>query len=181
MKIKTTHIIIAVLAVALALFVHNSREDVKIVEEMRSVDTCYIYKTDTVVEYVPKIIKTIITDTVFIETTDGSIVYAPVVQKYFSKKNSYDLWISGVEPLSVDSIKVFNKTSQKIITNEVVRNISVNERKLFIGGGINAFNGVLTPYAVVSFQNKKEWLYGFNLGVYNGNLFYGGSISCRIK
>lgn len=181
MKFRISHIIIAVLTVLCLSLIISSNDCQKVVDEVHTVDTCYIYKTDTIIEYIPKTVVKTIKDTVFIKAADGSLVAAPIVQKYFSNTNVYDLWVSGVEPFYVDSIKVYNKTSQKIITNEVERNIVTKERKFFVGGGISTFNGTLTPYMVVSFQNKKEWLYGLNLGIYDNNLFYGGSISFRIK
>ena len=62
----------------------------------------------------------VVKDTVYIrDSITGYDLYLPIIQKHFSEKNRYDLWVSGVEPLNVDRIDVYNQVKYETITNTI--------------------------------------------------------------
>lgn len=155
------------LAVAVfALFVvknvtPDKREDA-IEEEQR--DTVIIYRIDTIVEYKIEYKEKKVLDTVFVEK-EGTSIALPIVQKFYQNKGVYDLWISGVEPLNVDSFKCYKQVEYAYITNNVVK----ERYKLYVGGGLFSFRDTFTPYVGVSIAEPKKWLISANFGL-NGYL-----------
>lgn len=180
MKINFHNNIILLLSVlaVLSFLLLNKCDRVEVVEKC-TVDTLVIVKVDTI--RVPKYIEKRIIDTIYIETKNKDNLALEVVQKYYASKNLYDIWVSGVEPLSLDSVNIYSKTEYRTITKELVREIYPKEWRVYVGGGFNAFSRTLTPELSISLATPKKWLITANLGIYEGSLFYGGSISCKIK
>lgn len=123
-------------------------------------DTVFMYKTDTIIEYKTRYVEKRTVDTVFVEV-NNTILPLPIVQKYFHKKNVYDLWVSGVEPLSLDSLIVYKQTEYATITKiEESRGV-----KLYAGGGLFSFRETITPYVGVSSSFEEKWLISANFGL----------------
>ena len=135
-------------------------------------DTVVVFKTDTIVEYVVKYKEKKTTDTVWIEK-EGAAIALPVVQKFYQNKGIYDLWISGVEPLNVDSVNWYKQTEYINVTN-VVENYSY---KLYAGGGLFSFRETLTPYASISLSTPTKWLISANFGL---NGYFGVSVKYKL-
>ena len=135
-------------------------------------DTVVVFKIDTVVEYVVKYKEKKTIDTVWVEK-EGVNVSLPVVQKFYQNKGIYDLWISGVEPLKIDSISWYKQTGYVNITN-VVEDTSY---KVYAGGGLFSFRETLTPYASISLSTPTKWLISANFGL---NGFFGVSVKYKL-
>lgn len=135
-------------------------------------DTVVVFKTDTIIEYVVKYKEKKTVDTVWVEK-EGVNVSLPVIQKFYQNKGVYDLWISGVEPLNVDSVNWYKQTEYINITN-IVENDSY---KLYAGGGLFSFRETLTPYASISLSTPTKWLISANFGL---NGYFGVSVKYKL-
>lgn len=135
-------------------------------------DTVVVFQIDTVVEYVVKYKEKKTTDTVWIEK-EGVDFALPVVQKFYQRKGFYDIWISGVEPLTIDSINWYKHTEHVNITN-VVEN---SRYEFYAGGGLFSFRETLTPYASISLSTPTKWLISANFGL---NGYFGVSVKYKL-
>lgn len=145
-------------------------------------DTIFITKVDTIVEYKTRYIQKRTVDTLYMETMGDSLISLPVVQKHYNKESVYDLWVSGVEPLSLDSAKVYTKTEYQTVTNTITNTIEDNKPHLYVSGGFNAFSGTLRPNVNISLSANKKWLYGLEIGLDKDyNTYYGVKVGCKIK
>lgn len=193
MKIKT-HIlyIITIIVLVLLLFRPFAKSD-KVKELGDSTTDTLSFKSDTnIVEvtdtlkqdndsvkivYVEKIVK----DTIFVKDTITREVYPmQVVQKYFSEPNRYDLWISGVEPLSVDRIYTYNHIEYGTITNTITKVIYPKRNEFYLGGGFCSFLDTFTPIVNASLKTKRNTLISLNLGYNKGNPLVMGTYSWKI-
>lgn len=134
-------------------------------EEPLKPDTVFVYKYDTirVKDFVIKEKKVV--DTVLIKTDDNNEISLPIIQKMFNSPNLYDIWVSGVEPLNLDSANIYTKTEYKTITNYVETPIYIDKFKVYLGGGIQAYSGTLAPCMGVSLHTKNKWLIEANFGL----------------
>ena len=123
--------------------------------------------------YKEKIVK----DTIYVQDTIwGYDLYLPIVQKHFSEKGRYDLWISGVEPLNVDRIDVYKEVEYNTVTNTVTKTqyIYPKHNEFYLGGGFCSFLGTFTPVVNASLKTKKDALISLNYGRNkDGNLIMG--------
>lgn len=173
--------LITVLAVCLYIQCEDDRKSVYCVEEEVTADTVVIFRTDTIKEYVFKEVEKKTIDTVYIETENKPFLALPVVSKHFAKEKLYDLWISGVEPLKMDSFKLYPQSRQEtiVITNKSL--LKPKTTNLFANVGIISFNGVLSPRVGISIETKKERLYGLEIGSYDGKMFCGVNVGFKIN
>ena len=153
---------------------------VEVVEKC-TVDTIVFHKVDTIREYYPKYITKRVVDTVYIETKGKDVLPLNVVQKHYSRSNSYDVWISGIEPLTLDSVNVYSRTEYKTINKEVVKEIRPLEWDIYLGSGFKSISRTFVPEVSISLATPKKWLITANLSVYNGDMLYGGSVSYKLK
>lgn len=135
-----------------------------------SVDTVVCYKTDTVFEYKIKYKEIRVKDTIYLDKEKEPFLL--LVQKQFSSFGKYDIWVSGIEPLSVDSVRVYQKTEYSYITqtNTVYDNKGFD---IFLVGGFSRFDGLYSPNIGVYTSANRKWLYGAEIGVI-GDSWYGG-------
>lgn len=136
--------------------------------EIRYVDTIIIVHdtiriTDTI--YKDKII----TDTIEIETNGEPIISLPVVQKHFGKENCYDIWISGLEPLKIDSMMIYPKKEvslQTIYQDKVVYKDKESQKiEFYLGGGFYSISGTFIPKIGISTKIGQKWLISADLGL----------------
>lgn len=142
-----------------------------------SADTLYLTKIDTLLIKDTVYITNRVVDTLYITTPNNETISLPIIQKHFSQPNLYDLWISGVEPLSLDSGKIYAKTEYKAITNYVDKVIYQEKCKLYVGGGLFSFRETITPYVSVSLSTPQKWLISSNFGL---NGYFGVSVKYSI-
>mgnify|MGYP006991640963 CR=1 FL=1 len=188
MRIKTHILYIVTIIVLILLLVEPTAKSDRVdgvsdskVDTLSFINTIVIRDTiiDTLVIYKDKIVK----DTVRISDTNlGFDVYLPVVQKHYSEKERYDLWISGVEPLNLDRIDIYKEVEYKTITNTVTKTQYVypKNNELYLGGGFYSFLDTFTPVVNVSLKTKKNALISLNLGRYKGDNLVVGTYSWKL-
>lgn len=144
-------------------------------------DTVIIFRTDTIVEYSVKYKDRKVTDTVYIETENKPFLALPIVSKHFAKENLYDAWVSGVEPIKMDSIKVYPKNEYTVITENKTTLLNQKQTDVFANVGLSHFNGTFIPKVGVSIKTKKETLYGFEIGSYGDDMYIGVNVGFKIN
>lgn len=145
-------------------------------------DTLISVRVDTIIEYRTMYVEREVIDTLYVETGGASIYPLPIVQKHFSKEGVYDLWVSGVEPLNVDSSKVYSRVETNTVYKTITTTIDDNKHKLYVAAGLNAFSGFLKPNVGVLLSKDNNWLYGLEIGLdANDKVYYGGKIIYKIK
>lgn len=185
MKIKFHIIYILTIVVLVALLFRPSAKSDRVGELGSSVADTLSFISDTTknsvidtlsqkgdsvqIKYITKVVK----DTVYIrDSITGYDLYLPIVQKHFSEKNRYDLWISGVEPLNVDGIDIYNQVKYETITNTVTRTEYVYQPKrneFYFGGGFCSFLDTNLPIVGVSLKTKNSTLISLDYGHYKGD------------
>lgn len=183
MKLKSHFIYITICFVLVVALLYSLNGSNVIVEQTTkcTTDTFFIFKTDTLIEYRPLWKERTIVDTFYIENKSDSLIALPIAQKRYHKQKSYDLWISGIEPLSMDSIKIYEKTEYKTITNTITNTIVENKPRIYVLCGLNAVSGTFMPNMNISLATKKKWLYSLEIGLNeNNSIYYGGKIGYRI-
>ena len=194
MKIKTHILYIITIIVLVVLLVKPFAKSDKVGDFDNSIadtlsfnsDTTTFSKVDTLkqdsdrvrIVYIEKIVK----DTIYVkDTTTNKSFPLQVVQKYFSEPNKYDLWISGVEPLNVDRICIYNQIEYKTITNTIREAIYPPKRnEFYLGGGFYSFLDTFTPIVNASLKTKKNTLISLNFGHYKGDPLVMGTYSWKI-
>lgn len=148
-------------------------------------DTLIFYKIDTLfqvdtlvkIEYKERIIK----DTIKVKDTITNSEYTmPLVQKYFSEPNKYDLWISGIEPLNVDRINVYNQVEYRTITNTITQAIYPRRNEFYLGGGFCSFLRTFNPMVGVAMKTKKNVLISLDFGYYEGDALLLGTAKFKL-
>lgn len=188
MKIKFHIIYIFTIIVLVALLFRPSAKSDRVGELGNSVADTLSFISDTTknsiidtlsqkgdsvqIKYITKVVK----DTVYIrDSITGYDLYLPIIQKHFSEKNRYDLWISGVEPLNIDRIDVYNQVKYETITNTITRTEYVYQPKrneLYFGGGFCSFLDTNLPIVGVSLKTKNSMLISLDYGHYKDNNLY---------
>ena len=135
-----------------------------------SVDTVFDYKIDTIVEYKIAYKEKIVKDTIYLDAEKEPFLL--LVQKQFSSFGKYDIWVSGVEPLTVDSAHVYPRTEYRYITQTKTIHDN-NGVDVFLMGGFNRFNGLYSPKVSVCTSVNRKWLYEAEIGLI-GDSWYGG-------
>ena len=188
MRIKTHILYIVTIIVLILLLVEPTAKSDRVdgvsdskVDTLSFINTIVIRDTiiDTLVIYKDKIVK----DTVMIhDTVTGIDVYLPVVQKHYSEKERYDLWISGVEPLNLDRIDIYKEVEYKTITNTVTKTQYVypKNNELYLGGGFYSFLDTFTPVVNASLKTKKDALISLNFSRYKGDNIIVGTYSWKL-
>lgn len=172
-------LLMCVLAVGIGVFFSTDRKAETICHT--TTDTLFVYKTDTIIEYRTKYKTKHTIDTLYVETQNKPILSLPVEQKHFAKANYYDLWISGVEPLKMDSIKLYQQTEYITITNDVVKEIFPKRTEYYVFGGLNAIDGTFVPKIGISIKTKENWLISPEIGLYDNKAYYGLTIGKKFK
>lgn len=172
-----SYILVFVIGVIITFFLQGKEEIIKVVETQKT-DTLFIHKTDTIFIDKPKYITKRIVDTIYIESSKDTTPL-PIEQIYYSEKDLYDLWISGYKTV-LDSIKVYNKECEVVVTKEVTKKIYPQTYRLYIGGGFQTFSDTFIPQLNISLATPKKVLIGANLGLYNNKTVYGFTIQYRI-
>lgn len=188
MRIKTHILYIVTIIVLILLLVEPTAKSDRVdgvsdskVDTLSFINTIVIRDTivDTLVIYKDKIVK----DTIRISDTNlGFDVYLPIIQKHYSEKGRYDLWISGVEPLNLDRIDIYKEVEYNTVTNTVTKTQYVypKNNELYLGGGFYSFLDTFTPVVNVSLKTKKDALISLNLGRYKGDNLVVGTYSWKL-
>lgn len=121
-------------------------------------------------------------DTVYIRGVSGDSVAAEVVSKEYAEDSIYKLWVSGVEPLTLDSIEVYRKTTERTITVTNTVREEDNRMRVFVFGGFNAYYGTLRPNVGISLEPTRKLAIGAEIGLdCNDKVYYGVKIGYNIN
>ena len=121
-------------------------------------------------------------DTVYVRGVQGDSVAAEVVSKEYAEDSLYRLWVSGVEPLTLDSIEVYSKTTERIVTVTNAIKEEDNRMRVFVFGGLNAYYGTLRPNVGISLEPTRKLAVGAEIGLdCNDKVYYGVKIGYNIN
>lgn len=182
--IKKLHIALTiVLALSLLVVIQCGHTKQNINEDEHAtnidrVDTVVYYETDTIletkVEYKDRLVK----DTIYLDKREEPFLL--IVQKHFQNIGLYDVWVSGIEPLEVDSIKVYPKIEYRYITQ--TKTIYDNKgTDLFGSFGFGRFNGVYSSNMGVYAVTNRKWLYGAEIGLIDNKWYVGARFGFKIN
>lgn len=128
----------------------------------------YIYETDTIVEshidtlteYYPEPYADTVVE--YVEVSGDTVL--SVHQKHYHSDSTYDVWVSGIEPLSLDSINVFNKTEFVTVTNTITNTILDERWRMYGFGGFSHVCERFVPEVGVSISSPQKWLISAKIG-----------------
>lgn len=142
-------------------------------------DTTYIERVDTIVINKPKLISIKQIDTTYIEVEKKVYVPIPINKYHFSEYGKYDIWARGYN-VDIDSVFVFPRVEDRIITNTIEKTVVVKKWDLYLGAGAYAFNGKIAPTIGATIKSPNKWLLNANVGIMDSKVFYGGTLSYKI-
>ena len=165
---NTTNYILAAIIGVLAAFLVNTcvygeqetpvevRTDTVVVSEVR-IDTVVIH------DIVEK--RRYITDTVYIQCEGQDSVPLAVVSKEYSD-SLFRAVISGIEPLSLDTMEVYPRT--RYLFRDITKKEYVTDKMPLYA--VASFNGItrhLYPSVGIYTIYDRKWLYGAEIGFYD--------------
>lgn len=172
---KYLSFILILVLVCVIVFNHKEVE----VKEFHTTDTIVVFRTDTITEIKPVHKFKKIVDTFYVYI-DGCKIELPKESKHYSKTNAYDVWVSGYMP-SLDSIKTYNKTEFKTITNETIRDVCINKSSVYVFGGFESLQGSFHPTVGISISTKKSLYFTADIGIFKGKPSYGFGVGYKLK
>ena len=140
-------------------------------------DTISFTKYDTITQTDIKYVDIINVDTVEVVKKETDTVYLPIIQKHYND-SLWNIWISGVEPLNLDSVNFI--IPEKTITINNVKKVIDKSPHIYGGIGLNRFCGDFASMLIVSSQFNNRWLIGANIGVMNNKITYGLNVQIKI-
>ncbi len=103
-----------------------------------------------------------------------------MVQKHFCNVGLYDIWVSGIEPLTIDSVMVYPKTEYRYITQ--TKTIRDNKgMDLFATFGFSRFKGLYSSNVSVYALTNRKWLYGAEIGLIDSKWYVGAKFGFKIN
>ena len=121
-------------------------------------------------------------DTVYVRGVGGDSIKAAVVSKEYAEDSLYKVWVSGVEPLTLDSIEVYSKTTERTVTVTNTIREEDNRMRVFVFGGINAYGGTLRPSVGISLEPTRKLAIGAEMGLdCRDRIYYGVKIGYNIN
>lgn len=179
MTIKPSYIIIVFLF--LVLFLTNIGERKTEIRTEYKTDTVFTYRVDTFTHFIVKADKVIHLDTIWLKTpSKEDSVAIEMEQKYYNSKGIYEAWISGYKT-NLDSLKVYQKTEYRTITNLVKEQIYKNGYNLYIEADIFALNKEVIPSIGLRLNMPNNVSIGGRIGVYENKANYGISLGYKLK
>lgn len=146
---------------------------------VHTTDTVYRIKVDTLELVSPIFIEKKVVDTFFVYVNDSTNIPLPIEQKRYAESNKYELYISGVNP-NLDTIRVFNKTEYRTVTNTVTQTVYKNTWRGYIGGQISTFDSQMIPTINLTFTSPKSLAFGGGIGIYDNKPVYQFNVSYKI-
>ena len=140
------------------------------------VDTMVIY--DTITEYSIKYKDRLVKDTIYLDKKEDQFFL--LVHKHFQNIGLYDVWVTGVEPLRIDSVRVYPKIEYRYITQ--TRTICDNRgTDLFGVFGFSRFNGIYSSNVGICALTNRKWLYGAEIGLIDNKWYVGANLGFKIN
>lgn len=170
--------IVAVLVVLLIWSLGTDSGEPEVIEK-HTTDTLTIVKTDTV--HLTKVLTRVerVIDTTYITVNDTLLVPVPRKEYLFKADDLFDFRVKGYDVELLD-VRVYPKTVYKTVTNTVEKEIYKNAWNSYLGVGIWAFNKEVVPTVNLMVKSPNRWLFGANIGWYNKQPIYGGSVNYKI-
>jgi hypothetical protein len=142
------------------------------------VDTVVCYEIDTITEtkvlYKDRLVK----DTVYLSKKEEPFLL--LVQKHFQSIGLYDVWVSGIEPLDVDSMKVYPKIEYRYITH-TKQAYDNKGTDLFGVFGFSRFNDAYSSNVGICALTDRKWLYGAEIGLIDNKLYVEAKFGFKIN
>lgn len=179
MKQKIPYIIIGLLLLLLVMS-NLWHKPTAITNTKYITDTIIGTRIDTFIQYKTKVVQSVIRDTIVVKKPNGDTMKLYNRQDRYFEKDRYELWVSGYNP-KLDSIKTFNKTEYKTITNTVTNTIYKERWNWYLETGINSIDSKIAPYVGIRLTMPNNFGIGGNIGVFDNKAFYGFSINYKIK
>ena len=171
--------IVACLCVLLILLLaRDSRVAPTIIETQRT-DTLYRTRVDTMVVEKPVVKEKKVVEEKIIYIHDTIKVAIPISEYRFFEDGLYDITARGYE-VSLSNVTVFPKTEYTTITTTTEKTIYKDAWDCYLGAGIWAFNKEVVPTVNLIVKAPNRWLLGANIGWYNKQPIYGGSVNYKI-
>lgn len=178
-----THLVYLSIIIALSIGLFwVFKRPVKEVEITKHVtDTLVVTRIDTIrftdVEWKERQVL----DTVYIPIPAGQKEIPIPISKYrFCAPNIYDITVTGYE-VNLTDVTIFPKTEYRTITTTIEKEVMQYKWDFYFGCGITAINAQAAPTINFYVKAPKKWLFGANVGYFNGEYFYGCSINYRIS
>ena len=165
------HLLYIVIVLVLVTLLLASKRQIKVVEN-RVTDTIYKVFVDTLLirQLEPKYIHVV--DTFYVSSDNDTNVKLPIEQRYYSNNGVFDLWISGYNP-TLDSIKTYPRVEYRTITNNITKEILVKKWDFYTCIGLKRFSNEYVPSVGFTAKSPRNSLYGVEVGVINGDFYYG--------
>lgn len=171
-------LVISVLVTLLTLCL-NRNQKVEVVRECVT-DTFLFERIDTLYFEKQIPIKVKVIDTLYLPN-EKNFLSLPIEQKYYSRTDSYDAWVSGYKP-QLDSIRVYNKVEYKTITNTITKEIEYNRWNLYTYMGFKHINDKFLPSIGLMTKSPKSSIYMVEIGLDNNkDLFFGVNVGYKLK
>lgn len=132
-------------------------------EIVRSVvtDTVYVTRMDTVYVTSPVVKERVVVDTVYVETEKGGLSL-PLEQLRYEEKGRFEAWVTGFH-VSLDSVKLYDKVVERTVTR-TVRTEAKQGYSCVPYMGFKAFEGTVSPNIGLMFETPKSWVLGAEIG-----------------
>lgn len=180
MKKETFYIILAllvILEVATCLYFTKWRTPVDPVV-ITETDTVTVFKTDTIISEIRTPIKEVIVDTIVVEKVRDSVVYLPIMRRYY-KGTEYEAWVSGYQP-KLDSIVVYPQTKYQYITNNITERQLVRNYALYLDAGFMFYDKKVAPCIALQLTTPQPWTIGVGVGYIEGKVGLGFNLGFKI-
>ena len=132
-------------------------------EVIRSIvtDTVYVTRVDTVYVTRPVVKERVVVDTVYVETERGGLSL-PLEQLRYEEKDRFEAWVTGFH-VSLDSVKLYDKVVERTVTR-TVRTEAKQGYSCVPYMGFKAFEGTVSPNIGLMLETPKSWVLGAEIG-----------------
>ena len=142
-------------------------------EIVRSIvtDTVYVTHVDTVYVTRPVVKERVVVDTVYVETEKGSLSL-PLEQLRYEEKGRFEAWVTGFH-VSLDSVKLYDKVVERTVTR-TVRTEAKQRYACVPYMGCKVFEGTVSPNIGLMLETPKSWVLGAEMGYSKPHSTYWG-------
>ena len=176
MRTVFPYTIIIVLLVVIFFMSNNHKKEIV---EIHSSDTMTVTTVDTIfcdrIHFVREVVK----DTIYLEKDSANGLKLPLTQKYYST-DKYQAWISGYRP-SLDSIRTFNKTEYKYITNTIEKRVYPKTVDWYMNVGTMVIKDNLAPNIGVEVKFRNGLTVGGSVGYFDHSAYYGINFGYKLN
>lgn len=124
-------------------------------------DTVYVTRVDTVYVTRPVVKERVVVDTVYVETGKGGLSL-PLEQLRYEEEGRFEAWVTGFH-VSLDSVKLYDKVVERTVTR-TVRTEAKQGYSCVPYMGFKAFEGTVSPNIGLMFETPKSWVLGAEMG-----------------